>query len=238
LALAVCACAGVRAAPPPIATDRPDKTEGTSLIAPGWTQLEAGLTSYSPRFGQRSVEYGEALFRHGLARRLEARFEIPSIIKTEATDAEYGDGGIGIKTPLFVPTGKTPPVIPELSLLVSTGVSTHWGDGPAFGTPEVNLAAAWPVSDRLELASNFVVQPFAKRSDDVWVGATLALGVGLTERLGSYFEIYDLGIRTLNGGVTYRVHDHLQVDARAGVAGWGYNSPRIRFVGVGFGTRW
>ena len=238
LPLIVCACARVHAPPAPIATDRPDKTEGTGLVAPGWTQVEAGLTSYTPSAGNRSLEIGEALFRYGVAKRLEARFEIPSIIRTEGSDVEYGEGGLGIKTPLFSRATTTSRAIPDLSLLASTGVSTHWSDGPALSTPELILAAAWEVTERIELASNLVVQPFATGSDHTWVGSTLALGVGLTERLGSYLEGYNLGVRTINGGITYRVRDNFQLDARAGVLGWGYSYRGVRFVGVGFGTRW
>jgi hypothetical protein len=102
----------------------------------------------------------------------------------------------------------------------------------------VILAAAWSLSDRMELAGNVVTQPFARGSGAQWVGITVATGVELTDRLGTYAEVYNLGTPTANGGVTYRLTPNFQLDARAGVIGLMNQRSRGGFVGVGFATRW
>jgi hypothetical protein len=234
--LSLCGCVHTRAVPGPIVTDRPDQTEGTDLVAPGWTQLEAGMTAYVPRHGARTRSLGEGLLRYRVLPRLEARVDIPSIVMTSGAKREFGDGGLGIKTPLLIPGEGASRAVPALSLLASTSVSTNWSTGPAFGTPEVILASSWELSDRVELAGNVVGRPFASRSGDKWEGISLSGGVDITDRLGSYAEVYNLGTPAVNGGLTYRLTPDFQVDGRVGVMG--LNRDRTTFVGVGFGTRW
>ena len=128
--LALCACVHTRPAPEPIVTDRPDQTEGTDLVAAGWTQLEAGMTAYVPRRRENSQSFGEGLIRYRAAPRLEARVEIPSIITTAGMKREIGDGRLGFKTPLVIRTEGSPRALPALSFLASTSVSTNWSKGP------------------------------------------------------------------------------------------------------------
>lgn len=238
-ALALTACAHARSVAEPITTDRPDATEGTDLVAPGWTQIEGGMTAYrASRFNGASQSFGELLVRVGAARRLEARLEIPSVVTMTGSKRQYSDPGLGIKTPLLIPADGASRAIPALSLLAATSVSTNWSAGPALGTPEIVLASAWSLSDRLDLAANAVTQPFASGSGEQWVGITIATGVALTERLGSYLEFYHLSTPTMNGGVTYRLTPDFQLDARAGMHSFRQPGNRTGFVGVGFATRW
>ena len=237
-ALALCACVHTHAASDPIVTDRPDQTEGTDLVPAGWTQLEAGMTAYNPGRGDSYRTVGEGLLRIRAAPRLEARIGIPSVITTSRASHEFGDGGLEIKTPLFIPKKETSRAMPALSLLASTSVSTHWSREPVFGTPQVILAASWSLSERVDLASNLVALPFASHTGDRVQGITLSAGFDLTDRLGSYAEVYNLGEPTVNGGLTYRVTPDFQVDARVGVTGFTWSWDRGSFVGVGFGTRW
>jgi hypothetical protein len=236
--LALCACVHSRAATGPIVTDRPDQTEGTQLVPPGWTQLEAGMTAYKPGLGKSYQTVGEALIRVLAAPRLEARLGIPSVITTSGADRELSDGGLEIKTPLLLPTKEASRAVPALSLLASTSISTHWSREPVFGTPQLILAASWSLSERADLASNIVALPFASQASDRLHGITLSAGFDFTDRFGSYAEVYNLGEPTANGGVTYRVTPNFQVDARAGVTGFTWPRKRGSFVGVGFGTRW
>ena len=235
--LALCACVHTGAAPAPIVTDRPDQTEGTDLVAPGWMQLEAGVTAYLPRRAERSQTLGEGLLRYRVLPRLEARVDIPSIVMTSGAKHELGEGGLGIKTPLFIPAEGASRAVPALSILAATGVSTNWSTGPALGTPEVILASAWQLSNRVELAANVVGRPFASRSGDKWEGMSLSSGVDLTDRFGAYGEVYNLGTPAVNSGLTYRLTPNFQVDARAGMMGY-RSTDRIYYFGVGFGTRW
>jgi hypothetical protein len=235
--LSLCACVHTLAAPGPIVTDRPDQTEGTGLVAPGWTQLEAGMTAYVPSRRERSQSLGEGLLRYRVLPRLEARADIPSIVLTSGAKREFGDGGLGIKTPLLIPAEGASRAVPALSLLASTSVSTNWSRGPALETPEIILASSWEFSDRVGLAANVVGRPFASRSGDMWEGISLSGGFDLTERLGSYAEAYNLGTPAVNTGLTYRLTPNFQVDGRIGVSGYS-DRDRIIFFGVGFGTRW
>ena len=195
------------------------------------------MTAYVPRYGARTRSLGEGLLRYGVLPRLEARVDIPSIVLTTGAKREFGDGGLGVKTPLLIPAEGASRAVPALSLLASTSVSTNWSMGPALGTPEIILASSWELSDRVGLAANVVGRPFATQSRDRWEGISVSAGFDLTDRLGSYAEVYNLGTPAVNGGLTYRVTPNFQVDGRVGVSGY-RDRYRSTFVGVGFGTRW
>lgn len=241
VAVALSACAHVHSVSAPIVTDRPDQTEGTALVARGWTQLEAGVTAYGSGRAPATRSFGEALLRYGVAPRFEARFDLPSVITTTGSAHELSEGGVGFKTALLIPAEHASHAVPAVSLLASTGISTHWSRGTALGTPEVILASSWGLSDRADLSANVVTLPFAGGAGASWVGLTLSAGFDLTDRLGAYAEVYNLGSPTANGGVTWRVTPGFQVDARLGLTD--LMAPRARggptgLAGVGFGTRW
>lgn len=239
LACAVSACVHSRAAAPgPIVTDRPDQTEGTALVSPGWWQVEGGVTEYKPKVGADTREAGELLLRYGVGRRFEARFELPSIITGTGIRREWSEGGLGFKTPLLVPSPGASRAVPALSLLAATGVSTHWSDGPALRTPELILAAGWGLTDQWDVSANVVTQPFSRYAADHFIGTTLSTGYEFNDRLGAYAEVYSLGVGTLNGGLTYRLTPDFQVDARIGRTNYWQVDRSTTFTGVGFGVRW
>lgn len=241
LAWALCgmsACGHQRVMPGPIVTDRPDQTEGTDLVAPGWWQAEGGVTAFTPRSGPQSREIGELLLRYGAGPRFEARVEMPSVITSQARRREVSEGALGFKTPIVVPRVGASRAIPAISLLASTSVSTHWADGPVLSTPEVIVAGGWGLSDRWDVSANLVSMPFSRYATDRFVGLTFTTGLAINERLGTYAEIYNLGVPTLNGGLTYRLTPGFQVDARLGLADANSARDRTVFTGAGFGVRW
>jgi hypothetical protein len=233
LACTLSACAHTRAmAPGPIVTDRPDQTEGTDLVSPGWSQVEGGITAFSPRRGPDSRQAGEVLLRYGVASRFEARAELPSVMTSRNRRREFTDGSLGFKTPLLVPRSDASRAVPALSLLAAMGVSTQWGNGVALRTPEVILAAGWGLTDRWDVSANIVTDPFSRYASNHFVGTTLATGYEFNDRLGSYAEIYALDVPAVNGGLTYRLTPDFQVDARIG------RTASTLFTGVGLGVRW
>src|SRR5947209_17780543 len=61
----------------PINPDRPDFTNGPSLVAPGHLQLETGYT-YARTGSERSISLGEVLLRYARDDRWEARLGLNS----------------------------------------------------------------------------------------------------------------------------------------------------------------
>ncbi len=234
----------------PMVTDRPDATESAVTVAPGVFQLESGYT-FGEVEGISAHNFGEILLRVGVADNLELRFGVNSYQWLRAqTASQQGlqDSTIGLKLRLLDNGGKTGLRSPQVAVLASTSLPT----GSSLLSqdklqPEMRLAVGWDLSERLALGTNV----FYAYTNDVLVderfhqaGATVALGIGLTDRWGAYAEYFGTytvvrdGPREdyVNGGVTFLVESDFQLDARIGYGLNGLDDDF--FVGFGSGVRW
>jgi hypothetical protein len=247
--LAACAHAGVARAP--MSVDRPDFTEGTTLVPVGVAQLEAGITTTNSKIvlgdGVTLNSYGEGLLRVGVAKWLEARVDLPTYQTVKYDDVSFGgasDIGIGVKMPLLQHEESAPRFIPAVSILLGTSLPTGHRDFKAETyEPEGILAASWDVSERIGFAGNYGMTRATFVGEKYWESAASAsLGAGLTDRVGAFVEVYgvrDSRDRTTerfaDGGLTLTVTPDLQLDARYGRS---INGVRSRTFGIGFATRW
>ena len=247
---AVIACARPPAHPEPgpISSDRPDFTDGVTIVARGHTQVEAGVTR-SHDVGTDQWAIGELLLRRALAPRAELRLSAYSFdIEVTGAQRQRGveDVGIGAKFLVHEAGEDAPRWKPSIGVEVNASLPTG---STAFRArhvlPLVKLLTAWDLSERVEFATNVnlaAVQGDAGlRSERAASGS---LGVALTDRMaafGEYFAISTPGDRlrrldNLNAGLTFRITPSLQLDARAGIgplpASQGY------FTGAGLAYRW
>jgi hypothetical protein len=228
----------------PLVTDRPDFTESASAVAPGQIQLEAGYTfTHSDDTDEHTL--GEVLLRVGLWNRVEGRIGVNSIAWVDSPsgdDAGLEDPSLGLKVVLAEAWGRWP----AIAILVGSTVPVGDDDvAEDAWQPGVTGAFAWDLSERLGLGAN-VGYTYASEAGERFDqgSATVALGVGLTERTGAYveaFTIFPAGEEagddvTLNGGITYLVSNDFQLDARIGV-GLADDAPDV-FVGFGVARRW
>lgn len=242
-------------------TDRPDFTESPVSVAPGRVQLEGGYT-FSRVEDERAHSVGELLVRIGAVDRLEFRVGINSIVfASEPADsnatAEPGilrsvrgleDVSLGLKLEVLRPPPATR-AVPQVAILAGTTLPTgRSGVGSDGLQPGALLAAGWGLTDRLSAGMN-VGYAYAAGEDAAGeetrldeLSASVAFGVGLTERLGAFaewFGIYPLPAdleaeNNLDTGVTYLLSPNFQLDARIGV---GLGGPRPNFF-VGAGAAW
>jgi hypothetical protein len=244
-----------------IVTDRPDFTESTSAVPRGRFQLEAGYTfTYNREGGQRDRVHTapELLLRVGAADGFELRFGWEGYAWTDTTARVKNDDGrsvtaddwsqgasdveLGFKLELAEQDGWQP----ELALLgaltaPSGSVSTSSGDVD----PLLGVIWAYELTDRVGIGGQVLLgTPTEEDSRFVQTGASVTMGVGLTDRLGAYVEYFGIYPNTqhtdcahvVNGGLTYLVTDDLQLDWRAG---FGLNEEADDFfTGVGFSWRW
>lgn len=228
--------------PPPLITDRPDFTESASAVAPGHVQLEAGYTfTHIDDVDEHTL--GELLFRIGLWDRFEGRIGVNSIAwVNDGDETGIEDPSLGVKAELVTAQGGRP----AIAILIGSTVPIGDDDiGEDDWQPGVTGAFAWDLSDRLGLGVN-VGYTYASEDDERFDqgSASVALGVGITERTGAYvetFTIFPAGDDTdddvtLNGGITYLVNNSFQLDARVG-AGLTDDAPDV-FVGFGVARRW
>jgi len=243
---------------PPLITDRPDFTESPVAVAPGLFQLEGGYT-FSKDAGEDTHTLGEILLRIGILPRLEARIGLNSfVVSTEPAEPGEGlppsrprsvrgldDVTLGVKIELVRPAPSSPGV-PRLAVIAGTSLPTGRADIGTDGLqPGVLLAAAWELTGRLGLGTNFgyaYLEDEAGRFDEL--SGSVAFGFSLTERLGTfaeYFGTFPVGSGResdsfADAGVTYLLAPSLQLDMRVGL---GLDGPHPNyFLGAGASWRW
>lgn len=245
---------------PELVTDRPDQTESSVVVPPGYTQLEIGWThARNDDHGEdvRSHSIPEVLLRYGICERWELRLghagytweDIDFSDGSPSEDSEgWGDSEIGFKYYLW--EEQTECWIPEGALLAGltlpTGANGHSSEradpGFRFSFSHTltetlsfgyNLGAAWETGedDRGERDTGSVFQ------------YTAVLGQGLTDRLSLFVEFFgDIPMSSpgtpahyFDGGFTYLVTDNFQLDCSVGV-GLSDDADDF-FVGAGFSYR-
>lgn len=138
-------------------------------------------------------------------------------------------------------------VMPNVSLLAASTLPT--GDGPfrsSRAEPEAKVALGWSLTQRVAFTAN-VSDALLTEGPERYgePAASGSLGVDLTSRLGSYFELFGFfptapgtsTSRYLNSGLTYGFGPNLQVDVRAGLGMNNVGGPD-QFFGFGIGRRW
>lgn len=233
----------------PLVTDRPDATESPETVGLGRFQLESGYTLTSS--GNVDVHsLGEFLLRIGVLQEdIEVRlgFNSLALVRGGGTNASgLQNFGIGAKVRVLS-GGGVGHARPTVAVLVGTSIPTGSDeiDAPT-AQPEARLAAAWDLSQVVSLSTNLVWTSVKEDEFDdrhaAW-GLSLALGYGLSERWGAYFEYfgaYPTGARDsenfLNSGLTYLISNDLQLDGRVGRGLNGRDDDF--FVGFGTAVRW
>jgi Putative MetA-pathway of phenol degradation len=246
---ALAACSPVtRKGLEPLVTDRPDFTESTETVLQGMRQIEAGST-FSRTESEQTGSIGETLIRVGLAPKAELRIALNSYALSRAegeTIRGLEDMSLGAKIKLMSGGGDGS-IKPTLSLIVASSLPT--GASPfraAHPQPEAKFLMAWDLTSRASFSSNV---NYTRVSDVAGAynefAASGSLGLGLTDRLGSYLEYFTfvprgvdiLSSHYLNGGVTYGLTDNLQLDARSGFGLRRLSGPDY-FFGIGVSRRW
>ena len=241
---------------PELITDRPDQTESAVIVPPGYVQIETGWTfarNDEEGVRQQTHELPGTLVRIGLVDGVELRAGWSGYIQEEvrvgslrAEEDGIGDAELGTKIRLCRENG----VRPEVALIVagslpigSDGLSTERVD------PSFRFSLSHTLSDRFALGYNVgmfwesEVDETRRRSTLSNYLYTATLGIGLTERLGTFVELFGeipasaVGdpAHSFDSGLTYLLRNNLQLDVAAGV-GLSQEAPDW-FVGVGISVR-
>lgn len=225
----------------PLVSDRPDFTESAVTVAPGRVQVEAGAT-HTETGDSESQEIGEVLVRIGVARRLELRLGLNSWTRVDAPGradvSGLVDASVGAKLALGETLGWTTAVL--LGTTLPTGSSELRAPDPQ---PGVVLAAQRDLTGAVSVGANlgysYASAGGARFGETV---ASVALGVGVAEATGVFFELYGTVPASAGGpetyyfdtGATYGFGPDLQVDLRVG---FGLNSAADDFF-AGAGLVW
>lgn len=187
--------------PPDLITDRPDQTESAAVVPRGLYQFEIGYTHLeldaSDAGTVRVNELPQTLARLGLSNRFELRIGLSGyrVVEIPGTDGDSGlaDGFVGCKVGFVDEKGARP----KMALLAGTTIPT--GDSELTSSRfdgGFRMAFSNTLTERLSLGYNAGVA-WATEEDDTgdrdtvstfqW---TAALGIGATERLSAFVELF------------------------------------------------
>lgn len=241
---------------PELVTDRPDQTESSVVVPPGYVQIETGWSlSRNQEGGIRTNThtFPGTLFRIGALDRMELRLDYGGVLWEQTREAGQstdtsgsGDMGIGAKIYFWEEQGW----LPEAALLA--GLSLPVGkDSFSSGRadPSFRFSLSHTLSDRLSFGYNLgatwesTLDETNDRDTLSLFNYTAVLGIGLNERAGLFLEAFgDIPFNaqggprnSIDGGFTYLIRDNLQIDGFAGVGL--SDSADDWFVGLGFTAR-
>lgn len=241
---------------PELVTDRPDRTESSSIVPPGYFQMETGWTfSHDEEDGTSTEthEFPSTLLRIGAMSRAELRLGWSGLIQERThengesrKEGGPGDAEIGVKLYFWEEQGWIPEtaLIAALSLPIGEEEFSSRKVDPSF-----RFALSHTLSERISLGYNFGAAWESDLDDEndrdslAFFNYTATLGIGLSDRLGVFIELFgDVPINALggprhsfDGGITYRLLDNLQLDASAGS---GFSSDADDwFAGLGLSVR-
>lgn len=207
-----------------LVTDRPDFTESASTVPAMHVQTEIGAVVMGEA-DLLTLDLPNVLLRSGLADNFEVRFGLPSASLAWPEDGDldvgYGSIDLGAKY-VFIP-GETfaAGIIPSVSVPIEqTEVDAQGLTGGA------NLAWAWDVSATVSVGGNFVVEAarIGALAGDIEVryAVSVAAGFAVTDRFGLFIESTNFIAHKddyapwADGGATFLVTRHVQLDAYAG----------------------
>ena len=243
---------------PELITDRPDQTESAATVTRGYVQVETGWTlgQEETRGVQlRSHKFPGTLVRTGITQGVELRLGWTGYAwgQERTDDLELNRNGaadakLSAKFRLRSESEKGP--WPAVALLV--GTSLPMGE-EAFSSdradPSFRFSLAHTLTDRLGLGYN-VGMEWESSLDKNGRSRTLSnylytmvLGVGLTDRWGSFIEVFgEVGAsapgtpaHSFDGGITYLLRPNIQLDFAAGVGL--SEAAEDWFLGGGFSIR-
>lgn len=227
-----------------MSTDRPDQTESSWVVPKGIVQIETGVSlgSDAPNnlpdaaitsLTLQDIGLASTLVRVGLLERLELRLETGYVMEqsewkqavgqTEQSFSESLNGADALAVGVKVGIAQEDGPFPETSLILHATLPVgNESFRPSHAVPDFRFTLSHSLTETVSLGYNLG----AEWSDD---GAppngiyTLVVGSDLAESVGGFLELFGTlspegaPHHTLDGGVTWGLHQNLQLDAAAGV---------------------
>ena len=221
IAILLLASYGLFSAQENIETDRPDQTESAALVPKNYLQIESGFLYEKENSGE-NFSHPTINWRYGVNDFFEVH--LVTELVTEHFSKEKSSGLSPLTFGLKVKLTEETKVLPKISFLANLQTS-KWGS-KNFQTPHVAPSFRFlfqqTLSDRLQLGYNVGAEWNGETPDADGI-YTLSLAYALTEKLGSFAEVYgfinkyEKADHRIDGGLTYLVTKDLQADLSAGM---------------------
>lgn len=223
-----------------LVTDRPDFTESALSIPARMIQVESGVEYV----GFKSIDewtYPNALARIGVGHNLELRLGFSgwnTISRNNHTDTYLNDLLLEAKYQFTSDEASVPLAVLFVSTLPTGAKEISVGNVEAG----LVLAASYGINDRFDIGMNLGVVSAEGQNERVLNSlVSLAMGIGLSEKLGAFIEVFaeipqnEIWQPVLDGGLTYLVFPTTQFDLYVG-KGLNTYAPDL-IVGVGLSFR-
>ena len=251
MALLLVSCLGptLAATGEPLQPNRPGQADPPTVLAAGVAQIEGGLTFERETEGNPDTDtltVPELELRLGVHERFELQLFAAGFVQ-EWRDGDGNRTGVSdlefdARVRLWEQEDWRPATAVEFGLSFPTGSGFATSDG---FDPEGEILYAWDFAERWNLTGNFDFASETQGEDDssrhFIFRPEFALGLTISERLGTFIEYYGVieesapDQHSIDGGFTFLVNDDLQLDVSAG-AGLNDAAPDF-FVAAGVAWR-
>ena len=231
-----------------LVTDRPDQTESSSVVPHRSLQIESGFlleNKNGDAFDEKNLAYNSTLLRYGLLENFELRLGMEYLgYKQIFPDTDEENTALGL-SPLYagfkVAITEEKGWIPEIAFLGGMVLPFTADDNfkPKHAAANMRFSVAHTLSDRFSLGYNLGVEWDGESAEPGYF-YSLALGIGLLDKLGMYVESFGLisengAEHLVDGGFTYLLFPNFQLDISGGL---GLNDEAIdNYVSIGFSYR-
>ncbi len=219
-----------------LVTDRPDQTESSVTIPSGKFQIESGFligSAGKSAFRIKSFVFPTTLFRYGISSGIELRIvnQFERLKFENNNDFGMNDIEIGAKFQILKNKNINTEIAFLSHLIIPSGSDNFRSD--KWGTVN-KIAISHALADNIGLGYNVGYNYFGDGSGDFVY--SLALGIGVSDKIGIFFEPYGEIIEfnevkaNFDTGLTYLIKDNFQLDFSFG---FGLNH-EMSFLGAGF----
>ena len=212
-------------------TDRPDQTESSAVVPYKSLQIETGFILENDKTGfheQKSFAYNTTLLRYGLLENFELRLGLEYLgeeIEEEGTSSSFTSSGLsplyaGFKVSVAAEDGCWPEVAFLGGLVIPFTASDYFK--PSYAAANVRFAFSHTLSERFSLGYNLGAEWDGESAEPGYF-YSVALGIGLTDKLGMFVESYGLlaeeseSEHLLDAGFTYLIQPNFQFDLSGGL---------------------
>lgn len=224
----------------PIQTDRPDQTETPALVPKGMFQVETGFSVQKNGVNSTTQTLPSTLWKYGVNDHFELR------LITEFTNEKNFDDRVSGFNPILIgckiKIADEKGIIPKASFIghISLPNAASKEFKSEFFAPEFRFVLQHTLSKKMSFSYNLGAEWDGFSPEPTFI-YTVATGYSITEKLGSYIELFGFAPQqqtanhSFDGGFTYLISPNFMVDASAGV-GITENAPDYYWA-LGFSFR-
>ena len=223
-----------------IEADRPDQTETPSLVPVKMFQIETGFTYQKEDSELKTFLLPTVLWKYGANENFELRMITEFNYVPFNTENQFGFSSvlIGLKAKLAEEKG----ILPKTSIIahisLPNAAATRYKTD--FFAPQFRFTMQHTLSDVFSLSYNLGAEWNGFSAEPQFI-YTLASGYSITEKLGSYMELFGFlpqknkANHNFDTGLTYLINNNFMLDVSSGI-GLTDNAPKY-YISAGFSFR-